>query len=60
MTRQEIKHALSLMLQIATPFSALTEAEKNSDHDQVKRYLHTITEGFVTHAKHSGSRRTET
>lgn len=32
--------------QIATPFSALTEAEKESDRDQVRRYLPIISEAL--------------
>ncbi len=30
--------------QIATPYSALSEAEKESDRDQVRRYLRVIVE----------------
>jgi hypothetical protein len=35
-------------LQIATPYLALTEAEKESDRDQVRRYLRTIVEGLTS------------
>lgn len=34
-------------LQIATPYSALNEAEKESDRDQVRRYLQTIVDGLT-------------
>jgi len=33
--------------QIATPYPALTEAEKESDRDQVRRYLRIIVEGLT-------------
>jgi len=35
-------------LQIATPYTALTEAEKDSDRDQVRRYLQTIVDGLAS------------
>lgn len=31
---------------VATPYLALTEKEKESDRDQVRRYLQTITDGL--------------
>jgi len=33
-------------LQIATPYSELTECEKDSDRDQVKKYLPVVLEAF--------------
>jgi hypothetical protein len=32
--------------QMATPYEALSEAEKESDRDQVRRYVPTIVEGL--------------
>jgi hypothetical protein len=33
--------------QMATPYEALSDAEKESDRDQVRRYLPTIIEGLL-------------
>jgi len=36
--------------QIATPYADLSEKEKDSDREQVRRYLPTIVEGLATTA----------
>lgn len=34
--------------QITTPYAALTEAEKESDREQVRKYLETIVDGLTS------------
>jgi len=38
--------------QIATPFAELSDEEKNSDRDQVRRYLYVIIEELQNRGKH--------
>lgn len=38
--------------QIATPYSELSDAQKESDREQVRRYLPVLVEALTTHTSH--------